>query len=338
MAASFDDARLEDPDVLGVFDSWLRPLAQSGARLRRAAAMADDALEGLGAEGLPRAVIAFGPEARLVRAVLEPTCPVPFVAWPRLGLPSWVGSLDTVVALGGTGGTVDQLAAAAEATRRGARIVVACPPEGDLARASASRSTTLLPVDEDPLSTAIVAVEALARMGLGPGLDLAAVAQAMDDVAVESSARADIAQNPAKAVALELAETEPLVWGGSILAARASRRVAEALRRASGRTVLSADADVLLPLLARAQRRDVFADPFDESPADCRPALVIVDDGLGDDLSADENRRLRTEAAAHELRVSHLECASGDRVQRYVTLLLKGQFAAAYLRAGLEDI
>ncbi len=67
------------------------------------------------------------------------------------------------------------------------------------------------------------------------------MAGAMDQVATESSLILDATANPAKAIALELAEAQPLVWGGSILAARASRRVAEALRSASGRVVLSAD-------------------------------------------------------------------------------------------------
>ena len=70
-----------------------------------------------------------------------------------------------------------------------------------------------------------------------------AAADAMDLVAEASAARLDIAQNRAKAIAIELADADPLVWGGSILAARASRRVAEALRAATGRVVLSADAN-----------------------------------------------------------------------------------------------
>ncbi len=70
-------------------------------------------------------MLTFGPEARLVRAVLEPTCPVPLVAWPRLGLPGWVGPLDVVVITGGSDRV--SLAAAYEAVRRGCRLLVACP-------------------------------------------------------------------------------------------------------------------------------------------------------------------------------------------------------------------
>ena len=65
---------------------------------------------------------------------------------------------------------------------------------------------------------------------------------ALDAVALESAHGVDIAANPAKMVALELADSQPVVWGGSVLAARASRRVAEAVRTASGRVALAADA------------------------------------------------------------------------------------------------
>ena len=47
----------------------------------------------------PRAVVAAGPDSRLLRAVLEPWCPVPFVAWPAAGLPGWAGAMDLVVVL-----------------------------------------------------------------------------------------------------------------------------------------------------------------------------------------------------------------------------------------------
>ncbi len=330
----FDDARLEDPAVLRAVDHRIRPLAESGARLRRAYERMSDTLATLSGGDMPRAVIAFGREARLLRAVLEPTCPVPFVAWPRLGLPGWVGPLDTVVALESTNPV--SLAAAAEAVRRGARLLVAAPEHSALAEASTSRSTTLLAMPEDDvLTAAIVLLEALRRWGIGNGVDIAAVAQAMDEVAVESSPLLDIAHNPAKAVALELADAQPLVWGGSVLAARASRRVAEALRRASGRPVLSADAEVLLPLLRQADRHDVFADPFEDGPAEPRPGLVIIDDAGGDALADDEQGSLVAEALARDILISHLQCHTGDRVQRYVTVLLKGLFAAAYLEVGL---
>lgn len=331
---AFEDSRLEDAGVLAAADHLLRPLAESGARVRREAMHCEEPLAALGPEARARALIAFGPEARLLRAVLEPTCPVPLVAWPRLGLPGWVGPLDVVVVLGG--GDKASLAGAFEAVRRGCRLVVAAPPDSVLAREAASSATTLLPTTTgDPLAAAIMALAALHRLGLGPEIRVEQVAAAMDLVATDSSALVDISANPAKAIAMELADANPLVWGGSILAARASRRIAEALRSATGRVVLSADAGALAPLLAEARPRDPFADPFEDDAPIRRPGLVMVDDGRDDEQAAEERHRLRSLAATQEVMVSRLEHTEGDPVQRYATVLLKGLFAAAYLQVGL---
>ncbi|HAM43600.1 MAG TPA: hypothetical protein DCM67_01060 [Propionibacteriaceae bacterium] len=330
----FEDSRLEDPVALSEADDILRPLAESGARLRREALMAQDSLAQLGREDQIRAMITFGPEARLLRAVLEPTCPVPLVAWPRLGLPGWVGPLDVVVVLGG--GDKASLAGAFEVVRRGCRLLIVAPPDSLLAQEAGSSATTLLPTTTgDPLAAAIVALAAVNRLGLGPEISIPDVADAMDAVATESSAQLDISQNPAKAVALELADAAPLVWGGSILAARASRRIAEALRAASGRVVLSADTGALEPLLSDVPPRDPFADPFEDDAPLRRPGLVMIDDGRDDEQAMEERRRLSALAQTQDVMISDLAHDQGDPVERYVTVLLKGLFAASYLRIGL---
>ena len=84
----FEDSLLEDQSALAAADPVLRRLAEAGARVRREAADAERPLATLTSDVRPRAVIAAGSEARLVRAMLEPVCPVPFVAWPAHGLPS----------------------------------------------------------------------------------------------------------------------------------------------------------------------------------------------------------------------------------------------------------
>ncbi len=330
----FDDSRLDDPEALQAADPVLRPIAEAGARVRREAAGAEDALAALDDTDRPRAVIALGPEARLLRAVLEPTCPVPFMAWPRLGLPGWVGPLDIVVVMGR--GSLESCAAAYEAVRRGARLVVACPPDSPLARQSASPATTLLPTrTDDPLSAAVVTLSALHLLGLGPAVQPGQIADVLDAVAEDCSYTLDATQNPAKTAALELADAQPLVWGGSILAARASRRIAEALRSASGRVVLSADAGELEPLVAAVRQRDVFADPFEDSQPGLRPGLVTIDDGMDDEAALEERNRLERVAAAHDVTVSRIAHQHGSALERYVAVLQQGLFTAAYLQVGL---
>ena len=340
MADLFDDSLLDDEGALSRADPVLRPLAEAGSRVRREAAEVADALSqavALTRDDRPRAVIAAGPDSRLLRAVLEPSCPVPFVAWPNPGLPGWAGALDIVVVLAPEGADTGSASAVAEAVRRGCQVVVACPPESLVAQHAAGRHTTVLPTrSRDQLAIAVVMLQFLSRIDLGPACDAEEVATALDDVAVSCSPHHDLAVNPAKMLAIALADATPLVWGGSVLGARAARRIAESLRRASGRTALAGDAEHLLPVIARAPQRDVFDDPFSEDePAELRPALVVLDDNSDDPSVREQRGRLTTEADERSVHVEVLSSAAPGDLACYASLLGQGRYAAAYLGLGL---
>ncbi|MBA2454978.1 MAG: hypothetical protein H0V48_00330 [Nocardioidaceae bacterium] len=333
----FDDALLDDPAALAAADPLLRSLAEAGARVRREVDSTAAEVAELSADTPPRAVVVAGTDSRLLRAVLEPWCPVPFVAWPGPGLPGWAGTWDTVLVLAQTPGDLIASTAIAEAVRRGCGLVVTCDPYSPVAEVAAGRHSCVLPtITGDPLAAAVVMLVALHRLGLGPELDPEAVAAALDDVAVWCSPFRDIVANPAKETALLLGDANPLLWGGSVLAARAARRVAESIRRVSGRSALAADAEHLMPVLATTDLRDVFADPLgDESVASARPALVILDDGTQSSAVREQRGRLVASATRHEVRVHTLTCDAGPEVARYASLLLQGSYAAAYLGVGL---
>jgi hypothetical protein len=338
----FDESRLDDPEVLGRADPVLRRLAETGARVRRethdAAAATHEAVA-RGRQARPRAVVAAGPDSRLLRAVLEPWCPVPFVAWPGHSLPGWAGGLDLVVVLAPHGSDTGAASAAAEAVRRGCQLVVATPPDGLVAEHAAGRWTTVLPaVTGDQLATAVVALDYLERVSLGPRVDADGVAAALDAVAISCSPHRDLAVNPAKMLAIALADALPVVWGGSVLSARAARRVAESFRRATGRSAIAGDAEHLLPVLEAAPRHDVFDDPFaDPEPADLRPVLVVLDDGAQDALGREQAGRLRAVATERGVRVESVETGDDTEIARYASLLLHGTYAAEYLRLGLVE-
>jgi len=342
--AEFDDALLDDEAALGRADAVLRPLAEAGARVRREAVEVADAIDeavALIEDDRPRAVVAAGPDSRLLRAVLEPWCPVPFVAWPNPGLPGWAGALDLVVVLAPRGEDSGSASAVAEGVRRGCRVVVACPPGTLVARHAAGRHTTVLPTtSRDPLATAVVMLQFLSRIGLGPVTEPECVAVALDDVAVACSPYRDLSVNPAKLLAIALADATPLVWGGSVLAARAARRIAESVRRASGRASLAADAEHLLPVIGSTATRDLFEDPFaDEEVADLRPALLVLDDGAQDPAIAEQRGRLTSTAEECGVRVELLtsspEAMASCEMAGYASLLGQGSWAAAYLGIGL---
>lgn len=336
----FDESRLDDPAALGTIDLRLRTLAESGARVRREAHDAAAATAQATAQGQqrPRAVVAAGPDSRLLRAVLEPWCPVPFVAWPSAGLPGWAGGLDLVVILAPQGSDTDSASSAAEAVRRGCQLVVAAPPYSLVAEHAAGRWTTMLPaVSGDQLATAVVVLDYLDRIALGPRVESEDVATALDQVAIACSPHRDLSVNPAKMLAITLADALPVVWGGSVLAARAARRVAESFRRASGRSAIAGDAEHLLPVLQTTQRRDVFEDPFADPQAELRPVLIILDDHHDDALARENAGRLRAEADARGIRVETVATEAGTEVGRYASLVLSGNYAAEYLGLGLID-
>ncbi len=342
MATWFDESRLDDEAALQSADVRLRELAESGARVRREAA---EAAEGVAAAvatargaDSPRAIVAAGPDSRLLRAVLEPWCPVPFVAWPGPALPGWAGGLDLVVVLAPDGSDRGTAAAVAEAVRRGCQVVVACPAGSLVAEHAEGRWSTIVPtVTRDQLATAVVVLEYLDQVGLGPRADHGDVATALDEVAIACSPHRDLAVNPGKMLAIALADTNPIVWGGSSLAARAARRVSETIRRASGRSAIAGDAEHLLPLIEAARPRDVFDDPFAGDGGEPRPLLLVFDDGADDPVVREDRGRLQAAAAEHGVRVETLTTEADTEIARYASLVLSGRYAAAYLRLGLVD-
>jgi phosphoglucose isomerase-like protein len=338
---TFDDGLLDDETALGRVDVRLRYLAEGGARVRRESVAAQEAVAqavALLSDSRPRAVVAAGPDSRLLRAVLEPVCPVPFVAWPTHGLPGWAGSLDLVVVLAPDGRDPATAGAVAEAVRRGCQLVVAAPEGSLVAQHAQGRYATLLPTQStDQLAVAITVLDLLDRVHLGPETDPDVIAQALDDVAVSCGPFRDIAVNPAKILAIGIADSNPIFWGGTALAARAGRRIAESVRRATGRTALAADAEHLLPVLAATAPADVFADPFADGGQARRPALVVLDDGSVDPAVQETRSRLEEAAEAVGVRVETISSEADGDVARYAAMLSCGMYAATYLQLGLGD-
>lgn len=333
----FNDALLDDQASLAAADPVLLRLAEAGSRVRRESESSATVAESLAGQGRPRAVVAAGADARLLRAVLEPWCPVPFVAWPGPGLPGWAGALDLVIVLAPTGGDGGIASAIDDAVRRGCSLLVACPPHSELAELAAGRNSVVLGSQtEDGLAVAVVLLQLLHLLELGPEISAESVAQALDEVAIRCSPRADLATNPGKDLALVLADTLPLVWGGSVLSARAGRRVAEALRQASGRAALAADADHLLPVIEGTPAKDLFADPFaDPMTQRLRPALIVLDDGSEAPTVRTARSKLLAAAESSDVRSRVLVWDEGPEVARYAALHAMGMYAAVYLAIGL---
>jgi hypothetical protein len=121
-----------------------------------------------------------------------------------------------------------------------------------------------------------------------------------------------------------------------VLAARAARRVAEAVRRTSGRPALAADAGHLLPVLEATRDRDLFADPFDDAGSQWMPpGLLVLDDGVEEASVRADRGHLTAVAAAHHVHTQTIDAKEGPEMARYASLLTTGRYAAAYLGIGL---
>jgi hypothetical protein len=335
----FDDTRLDDEHALASVDDALREVAGWGAEVRRAAVAAQDGVAVLERDPMPRprAVVAAGPDGRLLRTVLEPVCPVPFVAWPHPGLPGWAGPLDLVVVLSTTGeGSAADEATVAEAVRRGCELLVSCPATSSLAQTAGARGVLVPAGSTDPLAVSVPVLSGLHALGLGPPVTAEPVAAALDEVAARCGPAVSVDANPAKQLALTLADRVPVVWGGSPLAGRAARRLVEGLRAATGVPAVAGAVDQLEPLLAAAEERDVFADPFADT-ADAGvapPVLVVLDDGAHEPAQDAARDRLVGTAQARGLHVHEVCADDGPDVARFASLLAIGRFAATYLALG----
>lgn len=330
----FDDSRLEDPGLNQ--HEGLRWLACTGARVRKTQL---HSLQGrLERNDRPRGVLVLGPEARLIRAVLEPVCPCPVMVWAEAKLPVWVGSLDLVVIVGDEIRDPSLLSLGAEARRRGAAIMVVAPTGSRLIELTSSNNTALVAVDEmDPMVAAMSLLSLLGEVGLGPEVKLDLVAAAFDLVAQICSPMRDLAVNPGKNLALQLADHVPLIWGGTTLARRAGRRFGEAIRRVSGVAALAADASELLAILRSVERRDPFADPEDYLGA--IPVLVLLDAEKASVVESNLAVDLERTAEAVGVRVAKLSSGESELetndLERYATLLSQCLYGAEYLGIGL---
>jgi hypothetical protein len=126
--------------------------------------------------------------------------------------------------------------------------------------------------------------------------------------------------------------------------------VAETIRRTSGRPALAGDAEHLLPVVAAARPRDLFADPFADSfegadgdvegevAVDRRPVLVILDDGSVEPSVREQRGRLLALAQERDVRAETVSTGAANEVARYAALLASGTYAAAYLGVGLDHL
>ncbi|WP_299034421.1 SIS domain-containing protein [uncultured Pseudokineococcus sp.] len=357
-----DEGLLDDADRLAAADpsSVLRALAGAGAQVRRARELVEDSpASRWDAADRPRAVVvAARGGATVVAGALEALAgqraAVPVVARTGAALPAWVGALDLVVAVSLSGRAEATVALAAEAGRRGARLLtvgaagspletvcaiargVHVPlPEPGREATSAPTSRTALWSLLTPALCVTSALGVLAPLGEG------SPAEALDEVAAALDAEAEACRpgsesfvNPAKALALDLAADLPVVLGDGDLAGVAARRAASVLARTAripavhGR--LPDDAGDLVATFggpfAAAAEDELFEDPFLDGPSRSRLRLVMLREATTGPSSA----VLRL-AERSGVRTTDVVADAPGPLARFAQLVARTDFAAAYL-------
>ena len=252
MAPYLDEALLDDPEELSRKDSraTLRALASAGAQVREALTLAADAgIDRLAQHDRPRSVLvaATGGSsivADILELLAEPGSPVPVQARRNLPLPGWVGPLDLVVAVSLSGRAPGPLAVAAEAARRGASLLTVGADDSPLAEVCHRARGIHIGTGQADRTSSRTALWTLLtpvllgadRLGLleAPLPVLEQVADRLDERAEEMRPASEAFVNPAKLLAVQLAETVPVVLGdgplGGVAASRASAMLARTAR------------------------------------------------------------------------------------------------------------
>lgn len=294
-----DDTLLGDPVALAALDTTgvLRSAATAGAQVRSAAhATLETGV--LDLEGTrPRSLVlvrrpgSSTTAAGVLAALLGPGCPVPVVVLDAV--PSWIGPLDVVVAHTADASDGELAESVGRAVSRGAEVVLSAPPDGPVASAGAGRARIVEPRLPVPpgldlpralaVGLVVVAVLGLLPTELDPRLD--ALADVLDGEAERDSPSRDAFVNPAKSLALRLAEHTPLLWGTDALAAAVAEHAAASFATHAGVVAHAAGiahaatATALGALLDAGDRDDIFRDPFDDDLPDSPappPRLVLI--------------------------------------------------------------
>jgi hypothetical protein len=263
-----------------------------------------------------------------------------------------------VIAVSASGRSPEALAAAEAAGRRGARLVAVGPPDSELQSLAERFRSSFVPVPRRAPARAslwaltvpvLLAARTLGLLRINEA-DFAETAARLDEDAERCRPGADSFVNPGKALAIDLANSIPIVWGSSPLATVAARRVGDMLSANARYPVVAGSLgeagrgrvgliDGIYGALVESER-DIFADPGAEQHAPTRLRLLILrDGGLADDADTGEPTVVeeRRADAVVELagnrgvRCGVIQAEGASALERLASLIAVPDFASVYL-------
>src|SRR3954454_9352797 len=229
-----DEVLLNDTAAMEAADPghMLRHTAAGGPQLRESLVLAAEAnLSSIAEEGRPRAVVVAGVGTAgrtgdILATVAGPRCPVPVIPHRSTGIPGWVGAADVVIAVSASGRSPEALGVADAAARRGARLVAIGAPDSQLQAVAERARAPFIPVPRRAPARAslwaltvpvLLAARALGLVKVNEA-DFAETAVRLDSEADRCRPSLESFVNPGKALALDLGQSIPIVWGSSPLA------------------------------------------------------------------------------------------------------------------------
>ncbi len=344
-----DVALLETADPSGI----LRQVASSAAQVREAArAVAEASLDGLVAGGRPRAIVVTGMggsgiAGEVLAAVAGPGCPVQVTTVHDYRLPGWVGAADLVIAVSCSGATEETLSAAEEAVRRGCRLLGVGGKGSPLAALAEQASAPFIVVHPTGMPRSMLwglsvpLVAAAARLGVLDTPEDAYEAAAAELERVAHLCRPDSEHfvNPAKALALDLSGTLPMIWGTSPLTGVAAARFACQLHENGKYPAIAG----VLPE-ANHNQVVVFDGPFAAGPKDMEPGqsgrdsappvplrLVLLRDTQEHPQVARRREESRRIAEDRRIEVTELAATGDLPLERLASLVTLIDYASVYL-------
>lgn len=370
MRRPVDEQLLDDAAALTRADPArvLLALASAGAQVREAVVRSEEAgVRAIADDDRPRSVLvaSLGGSALVadVLAMLAGTgSPLPLSVRRGTPLPGWVGPLDLVIAVSLSGRATGPLALAAEAGRRGARLLTVGAAGSPLADVCAQARGIHVPVGSAPgvttssrtglwslLVPVLRAAQAIGAVEV-PDAVLAATADRLDAEAEACRPASEVFVNPAKALAVQLAGTVPVVLGDGLVTGVAARRAAAMLARTARTPAvhgsLPDDASEVVATFDgpfSAGEDSLFDDPFLDGDGSASLRLLMLREPAPEPERGDQEAferaaladRVRTMAEDVGVRVTEVAAEPGPDLVRLAGLVARTDFAATYLAIGL---
>lgn len=359
--------RLDDPELVEAGDpgGLLRQIASSAAQVRMSVRASEEA--GL-ALSRPRAIVvaATGASAsagEVLAALCGVQSPIQVAVVRGHQLPGWVGATDLVVGVSASGSGQETLALVGEAVRRGCDFLGVGPARSPLADLAATGRGLFVPLPEGSGRTQLWALTVpllMVASQLGilrlPPDSYEATAATLEQISHQCRPASESFVNPAKSLALDLAGTLPLVWGGSDLASVAARRFASLLTLNAKHAALSGSfPDVAYsqvavldgplvpapaPVFPEAEDFDIGLDD-DPGSGTLEPRMVLISDPEGEHPLVTRMRSAASSLAGERgILVSELVMAGDDPLRRLASVVQMLDYTTAYLAiaSGLDPL